>query len=377
MGYSPLVSVIVAIYNIEPYIRRCVDSVLAQDYQQLEIILVDDGSTDQCPAICDAYAQKDTRIKVIHKQNGGLSDARNAGLNVATGEYIGYVDGDDWIEPGMYGSMVRSCVEQQAQIAVCRYNRYLEKPADGTEKQEALNQSGMQNEKNAEKISIPGKFCAIYEKMPWEEGVPTNRITCLSKREALENFISAHSQYQIHNSVWSKLYSKTVCREIRFPVGKNSEDIMYTTRTFSLADKVVFIDTPLYNYVCGRVGSIMNVGRFERRLAHEIPFWKEQETFLREMGESDLADRSAFYANRRIMAYYRDAVAYEKQNKADAGRYSKPLAETILQDRKKHRKIANASWVRKGDKMRTKLFLFSPKLFDFICGLYEDFRKGI
>ena len=89
MGYSPLVSVIVAIYNIEPYIRRCVDSVLAQDYQQLEIILVDDGSTDQCPAICDAYAQKDTRIKVIHKQNGGLSDARNAGLNVATGEYIG------------------------------------------------------------------------------------------------------------------------------------------------------------------------------------------------------------------------------------------------------------------------------------------------
>ena len=162
MGYSPLVSVIVAIYNIEPYIRRCVDSVLAQDYQQLEIILVDDGSTDQCPAICDAYAQKDTRIKVIHKQNGGLSDARNAGLNVATGEYIGYVDGDDWIEPGMYGSMVRSCVEQQAQIAVCRYNRYLEKPADGTEKQEALNRSGMQNEKNAEKISIPGKFCAIY-----------------------------------------------------------------------------------------------------------------------------------------------------------------------------------------------------------------------
>ena len=161
LGYSPLVSVIVAIYNIEPYIRRCVDSVLAQDYQQLEIILVDDGSTDQCPAICDAYAQKDTRIKVIHKQNGGLSDARNAGLNVATGEYIGYVDGDDWIEPGMYGSMVRSCVEQQAQIAVCRYNRYLEKPADGTEKQDALNQSGMQNEKNAEKISIPGKFCAI------------------------------------------------------------------------------------------------------------------------------------------------------------------------------------------------------------------------
>ena len=348
MEHSPLVSVIVAIYNIEPYIHRCVDSVLTQEYRQLEIILVDDGSTDRCPAICDAYAEQDSRIKVIHKSNGGLSDARNAGLNVATGDYIGYVDGDDWIEPGMYATMVRNCVEQQAQIAVCRYSQYMEKPAEGT-----------------------------YEKMPWDEGDPTNRITCLSRREALENFISAHGQYQIHNSVWSKLYSRTVCREIRFPVGKNSEDIMYTTRTFSLADKVVFIDTPFYNYVCGRVGSIMNVGRFERRLAHEIPFWKEQENFLRDMGESDLADRSAFYACRRIMAYYRDAVAYEKQNKTDDSHYSKDLAETILRDRKKHRKIANSSWVRRGDKMRMKLFLFSPKVFDFICRLYEKVRKGI
>ena len=152
---------------------------------------------------------------------------------------------------------------------------------------------------------------------------------------------------------------------------------MYTTRTFSLADKIVFIDTPLYNYVCGRVGSIMNVGRFERRLAHEIPFWKEQEAFLRDMGESDLADRSAFYANRRIMAYYRDAVAYEKQNKADAGRYSLLLAEVILKDREKHRKIANSSWVRKGDQMRMKLFLLNPKLFDLVCRVYEKLRKGI
>ena len=91
-----LVSVIVAVYNIEEYLPRCVDSILAQTYRNLEIILVDDGSKDQSGSICDSYAEKDRRIKVIHKKNGGLSDARNAGMDAATGEYIGFVDGDDW-----------------------------------------------------------------------------------------------------------------------------------------------------------------------------------------------------------------------------------------------------------------------------------------
>ena len=118
MGYSPLVSVIVAIYNIEPYIRRCVDSVLAQDYQQLEIILVDDGSTDQCHAICDAYAQKDTRIKVIHKQNGGLSSARNAGLDVARGKYVAFVDSDDFLEEDCYRLLLSAAQTHNAPL-VC------------------------------------------------------------------------------------------------------------------------------------------------------------------------------------------------------------------------------------------------------------------
>lgn len=93
----PLISVIVPVYKVEPYIHRCVDSILEQTYQNLEIILVDDGSPDNCPAICDEYAAKDKRVKVIHKPNGGLSDARNAGMAAATGEYLSFVDSDDWL----------------------------------------------------------------------------------------------------------------------------------------------------------------------------------------------------------------------------------------------------------------------------------------
>ena len=110
-----LVSVIVAVYNIEEYLPRCVDSILAQTYRNLEIILVDDGSKDQSGSICDSYAEKDRRIKVIHKKNGGLSDARNAGMDAATGEYIGFVDGDDWIEPDMYRAMYFACEKEKAQ----------------------------------------------------------------------------------------------------------------------------------------------------------------------------------------------------------------------------------------------------------------------
>ena len=116
-----LISVIVPVYNMEQYLERCVNSIVDQTYRNLEIILVDDGSIDRSPRMCDEYAAKDGRIKVVHKVNGGLSDARNAGLQVATGTYIGYVDSDDWIEPQMYQRMYEACIEHQAQVAVCRY----------------------------------------------------------------------------------------------------------------------------------------------------------------------------------------------------------------------------------------------------------------
>ena len=125
-----MISVIVPVYNVERYLRRCVDSILAQTCRDLEIILVDDGSTDGCPSICDGYAAADSRVKVIHKANGGLSDARNAGLEIASGEWVGFVDSDDFIMPEMYETLLRACVEHGVSIAMC--GRRLVDEADTT-----------------------------------------------------------------------------------------------------------------------------------------------------------------------------------------------------------------------------------------------------
>lgn len=122
---NPLVSVVVPIFGIDRYLGICIESILDQTYKNLEIILVDDGSKDRCPEICDLYARKDSRIKVIHKANGGLVSARKAGLETATGEYVGYVDGDDWIDPGFYASMVETILEYDSDIVVAGMSRDL------------------------------------------------------------------------------------------------------------------------------------------------------------------------------------------------------------------------------------------------------------
>ena len=117
------ITVAVAVYNIEQYLERAVDSILNQTYRNLEILLVDDGATDNSGAICDAYAKKDPRVRVIHQKNGGLDAARNTGIEQATGTYIAFVDGDDWIDPQMYEHMLSAIREQNADLAVCRYRQ--------------------------------------------------------------------------------------------------------------------------------------------------------------------------------------------------------------------------------------------------------------
>lgn len=114
---DPMISVIVPIYNVEKYLARCVDSIVNQTYKNLEIILVDDGSPDRCPQVCDDYAEKDSRIKVVHKKNGGLSDARNAGMAVATGEYISFIDSDDWIETSMFELLLNNIFQYDCEIS--------------------------------------------------------------------------------------------------------------------------------------------------------------------------------------------------------------------------------------------------------------------
>ena len=305
-----LVSVIVAVYNIEEYLPRCVDSILAQTYRNLEIILVDDGSKDQSGNICDSYAEKDRRIKVIHKKNGGLSDARNAGMNAATGEYIGFVDGDDWIEPDMYRAMYFACEKEKAQAAVCRYKQ--------------ITKSGI------------------------IDGSAGNSVS-LSRDEALEIYVCGDERYLIYNSVWSKLFARDLVEDMRFPVGKNSEDIMFTTRAFCRMERLVYLDEAYYNYVLDREGSIMNEKAGERRLKDEIPFWQEQIAYFREAGMPDLSDKAAYHFYRRLLFYYIDFMENKKT------------------------RIYHKDYVAMGDRARMKLALLLPGAYYRAVKIYDRY----
>lgn len=324
-----LISIIVPVYNMEQYLERCMNSIWQQTYTNLEIILVDDGSTDQSPQMCDDYARKDSRIKVVHKQNGGLSDARNAGLAIASGAYIGYVDSDDWIEPDMYERMYQACVEHDAQVAVCRYAQ-------------------------------------VYKDHVVQGG--NGKVTAFDREELLRIYLGGHDDYIIYNSVWSKLFAREVVEGVQFPKGRNSEDIMYTTKAFCKADRGVYIDTCLYDYVLDRDDSIMNVKRGERMFQDELPFWREQIAYIREHVSEQLGDFAAYHYYRRLLFYYID---WKNETKQVRGDYARRIAEELKCNRKEIQRIYRNDFVSTGDRARMKLALASPSLYSCVTKGYE------
>ncbi len=324
-----LVSVIVAVYNIEEYLPRCIDSILAQTYRNLEIILVDDGSTDSSGGICDDYAQKDRRIKVIHKKNGGLSDARNAGLDKVSGDYIGFVDGDDWIDEDMYRAMYEACEKEKAQIAACRYKQ--------------ITRSGIIDASAGNSVS-------------------------LSKAEALEIYVCGDERYLIYNSVWSKLFAKELIFGMRFPVGKNSEDIMFTTKAFCKMERLAYLDKAYYNYVLDREGSIMNEKAGERRIKDEIPFWREQIAYIREAGMPALSDKAAYHFYRRMLFYYIDFMENRKTKE-----FAQEIIRQLRADKRIIRRIYKEDYAAFGDKVRMKLILAWPWAYYKAVRIYDKY----
>lgn len=328
MQREKLVSVIVAAYNIEDYLPRCMDSLLAQTYSPLEIILIDDGSTDRTSTICDRYGDGHKNVKVIHRKNGGLSAARNSGLDIAQGDFIGYVDGDDWVEPEMYEAMVNACVETGAQIAACNYREI----GEGA-----------------------------------EDFHPTGKRLELNKHEAMDLYLSVDPPYHIYNSVWSKLFERKLIKDIRFVEGKSSEDIMYTTWALARAEKCVLLDEAFYNYVVDRSGSIMNVRLAERRFQDEIPFWKEQIGYLYGLGEQKLAEKAAYRFYRRMLDYYLD---FRKRKMKDA---AKQLIQLLRSEKDEVNRIYHNNFIPVGDKVRMKLALVTPSGYYEIVKLYDKF----
>lgn len=203
------ISVIIPVYNCEEYLPACLDSIVCQTHTDLEIILVNDGSRDNSPAICDAYAQKDARIRVIHQKNQGVSAARNTGLDAATGNWIGFVDSDDTIEPDIYETLLNLALKHDADIAHCGYRKI---HFDGTSKAVL----------GTEKLLVQG-------------GV-----------EACECVLAGK---HFTGSPCTKLYRRDLIHTLRFdPDLKINEDILMNIRVFLSAHKLVFWDVPKYHY---------------------------------------------------------------------------------------------------------------------------------
>lgn len=222
----PLVSVVVPVYNVEPYLCRCVDSILDQTYQNLEIILVDDGSPDNCPAICDEYVKKDARIKVIHKVNGGLSDARNVGMTAANGDFLMFVDSDDWLEKSAVECLYQLLLSSNAQIAI----------------------GGMQRVEDQTNRILKSDF----------DG--TKNIVSMTNSQAMEEF------FRNGCAAWGRLYRRNIHSGIEFPVGEINEDEAIVLLLLDRCNIVVQTNEVVYNYRC-RAESITTSTFSEKKLA--------------------------------------------------------------------------------------------------------------
>lgn len=232
-----LISVIVPVYNVEQYLDECVSSIINQTYRNIEIILVDDGSTDDSSSKCDVWAEKDARIRVIHKTNGGLSDACNAGLDICRGEYIGFVDSDDLIEHSMYETMLEALTREGADLCCCG-------------------------------LLVFGDRSEVYHNPKYTVGNASKMLGLV------------YSDTVFPVCAYSKLYKSSCWSELRFPVGKICEDAFTAYRILDASERIVHIPDPFYHYRI-RANSIMTTA-FRAQRMDEEEAWRANYEFMRE-----------------------------------------------------------------------------------------------
>lgn len=252
------ISVIVPIYKVEDYLHRCVDSIINQTYTNLEIILVDDGSPDNCPMICDEYAEKDSRIRVIHKKNGGLSDARNAGLDIATGEYIMFIDSDDFVDIDIMKSMMQNMIDNNVDMVVCNINY-------------------------------------VYDDRQVVKYSQADRI--LDRYEAMEEYLK---DGVVQAVAWNKLYKKSLINEMRYKVGKTNEDEFFTYKVVDRSDSIYYNSKPFYNYI-QRDTSIM--GKYSLKRLDGVEASYERLNFIKEHYPSLYINEKKTFLNLCIYSY--------------------------------------------------------------------------
>jgi len=254
----PEISVIVPVYNVEKYLRKCIDSILTQTFTDFELWLVDDGSPDNCGVICDEYAQKDVRVKVIHKKNGGLSDARNAALDVMQGKYVFFVDSDDWIAADTLEIMYAALQRTGAQVAT---GNMISVQEDGTEK-------------------------VLY--------APTQEEKILVGEELLTTLLRPNA--------CNRLYAAELFEQLRYPVGRLYEDAFVYHKILAQIDRMVLVGKNTYYYLI-RTGSIMN-SAYNIRFTDIVDAIYSRVEWLDSIGQTQLADETSLFV------YSQVAVAY-------------------------------------------------------------------
>ncbi|NSW90264.1 MAG: glycosyltransferase [Firmicutes bacterium] len=315
-----LVSIIVPIYNVEDHIRKCVNSILKQTYTNIEIILVDDGSNDKSSKICDEYAQLDDRIKVIHKENGGVSSARNAGLSIANGKYIGFVDADDWIDIDMYEYLVQSIESNNCDIACCGYYKEHKGITEIISKSEDM----------------------IIESLD----------------ENLDNFIEGSYE----GSVWNKLFVRSIINhefDTKISIG---EDAYFLYNAIKNAKRIVYKRDPKYHYFI-RFDSATNVHfnakRFDTINSVDKIYNDITINFPNHAKKAEIMVFNKYLAILNLMLYYDADFQYEFQ-------YSM-IIEKLLN---LGGKIKFSNHPSKQKYLAYRLFRFNKKIYRLIIKLY-------
>ncbi|MGN1328893.1 MAG: glycosyltransferase family 2 protein [Eubacterium sp.] len=267
------ISIIVPVYKVEQYLDRCIESIVNQTYKNLEIILVDDGSPDKCPEICDKWAQKDCRIIVIHQENSGVADARNKALDICTGDFVGFVDSDDFVDSDMFEILVKQLEENDADISRCTYKR-------------------------------------IHDNSDSIEYIKNNKT--ISVKSGTEYLVDMFNDNTLNSPCWNKLYSKKIIGNNRFLDGyKIGEDNYFNYQVIKNAQKIVLINQSLYNYTY-RTASITSV--------NDVSAWIQNvelhiQIFKRESGNARISAHIANVSAAWILDGYAQIVKVNAQKK--------------------------------------------------------------
>lgn len=323
------ISVIVPIYRVEDYLHRCIDSIIYQTYSNLEIILVDDGSDDKCAVICDGFALLDNRIKVIHKENGGLSSARNTGLGVATGELIAFVDPDDYINHHMYEKMVESLIQYNAEIVMCNC-KYI--------------------------------YSDSEHESP-ETNIDVNDIQIFDGHEAQYLMCADYLSRVIYTVAWNKLYKRELFEGITYPAGRIHEDEARTHELLYKAKTICYIKEPFYYYY-QRPEGIVNSSENSLKKLQLIDAYIDRLVFYRNNNEFDLWEKEAVHAMRTYcrLQYELLEVGVEAEFK-ELPQYKKLVDELMVI--KKNKSLST--------KLAIEISMFS-KTYDLYYGLFRKKR---